>query len=104
MFLLTYISWCINRFFANPRVFKLIEIIRKEGGTVMHFPSSVEIIEVGPRDGLQNEKKFVATENKKTLIQQLVNSGIQRIETASFVHPKVVPQMADASEIVDLLQ
>jgi len=67
----------------------------------MHFPSSVEIIEVGPRDGLQNEKKFVTTEDKKTLIQRLANSGIQRIETASFVHPKVVPQMADASEIIN---
>ncbi|CAM5192766.1 Hydroxymethylglutaryl-CoA lyase OS=Ureibacillus acetophenoni OX=614649 GN=SAMN05877842_11357 PE=3 SV=1 [Ureibacillus acetophenoni] len=67
----------------------------------MHFPSSVEIIEVGPRDGLQNEKKFVATEDKKELIQRLANSGFQRIETASFVHPKIVPQMADASEIVD---
>nr|WP_106783371.1 hydroxymethylglutaryl-CoA lyase [Lysinibacillus timonensis] len=66
----------------------------------MHFPTSVEIIEVGPRDGLQNEKKFVVTEDKKALIEKLVNSGIQRIETASFVHPKVVPQMADASEIV----
>ncbi|HWL26350.1 MAG TPA: hydroxymethylglutaryl-CoA lyase [Ureibacillus sp.] len=66
----------------------------------MQFPTSVEIIEVGPRDGLQNEKKFVATEDKKVLIQKLVNSGIQRIETASFVHPKIVPQMADASEIV----
>ncbi|MFY3793038.1 hydroxymethylglutaryl-CoA lyase [Ureibacillus sp. MALMAid1270] len=67
----------------------------------MHFPSSVEIIEVGPRDGLQNEKKFVATEDKKVLIQRLAESGFQRIETASFVHPKIVPQMADASEIVD---
>lgn len=66
----------------------------------MHFPTSVEIIEVGPRDGLQNEKKFVATEDKKTLIQKLVDSGIHRIETASFVHPKIVPQMADALEIV----
>jgi hydroxymethylglutaryl-CoA lyase len=67
----------------------------------MHFPSSVEIIEVSPRDGLQNEKKFVATADKKALIQKLANTGIQRIETASFVHAKVVPQMADASEIVE---
>lgn len=65
----------------------------------MHFPSEVEIIEVGPRDGLQNEKKFVPTEQKKQLIKQLSEAGFQRIETASFVHPKVVPQMADATEI-----
>lgn len=66
----------------------------------MKFPGSVEIIEVGPRDGLQNENKFVAIADKKALIRRLANTGIQRIETASFVHPKVVPQMADASEIV----
>lgn len=68
---------------------------------MMHFPRRVEIIEVGPRDGLQNEKKYVATADKKALIQKLMNTGIQRIETASFVHPKVVPQMADAAEIVE---
>lgn len=66
----------------------------------MYFPKHVEIIEVGPRDGLQNEKIFVPTESKKKLIEKLVLAGFDRIETASFVHPKVVPQMADAAEIV----
>lgn len=65
----------------------------------MHFPKQVEIIEVGPRDGLQNEKQFVSTEQKKELIQKLHAAGFSRIETASFVHPKIVPQMADAQEI-----
>ena len=65
----------------------------------MHFPKAVEIIEVGPRDGLQNEKTFVPTEKKIELILQLHEAGFQRIETASFVHPKVVPQMKDAQEI-----
>lgn len=65
----------------------------------MYFPKYVEIIEVGPRDGLQNEKQFVSTEQKKQLIQKLVVAGIKRIETASFVHPKIVPQMADAQEV-----
>lgn len=65
----------------------------------MHFPEQVEIIEVGPRDGLQNESRFVPTEEKKQLIKQLYEAGFQRIETASFVHPKIVPQMADAQEI-----
>lgn len=65
----------------------------------MQFPREVEIIEVGPRDGLQNEAKFVPTAEKKRLIQQLQAAGFKRIETASFVHPKIVPQMADAKEI-----
>lgn len=65
----------------------------------MQFPREVEIIEVGPRDGLQNEAKFVATEDKKALIKQLAEAGFCRIETASFVHPKIVPQMADAKDI-----
>lgn len=65
----------------------------------MHFPKQVEIIEVGPRDGLQNEKKFVKTEQKKQLVEQLAQAGFSRIETASFVHPKVVPQMSDALEL-----
>lgn len=66
----------------------------------MIFPNDVELIEVGPRDGLQNEKKYVSVERKKELIRLLANTGVKRIETASFVHPKVVPQMADAKEIV----
>ncbi|MEG0261258.1 MAG: hydroxymethylglutaryl-CoA lyase [Lysinibacillus sp.] len=65
----------------------------------MYFPKQVEIIEVGPRDGLQNEKQFVPTEQKKVLIDKLIATGIKRIETASFVHPQKVPQMADAAEI-----
>ncbi|UOF89643.1 hydroxymethylglutaryl-CoA lyase [Fodinisporobacter ferrooxydans] len=65
----------------------------------MFFPKKVEIIEVGPRDGLQNEKIPVSTEQKKELIRQLVEVGFKRIETTSFVHPKWVPQMADAYEI-----
>lgn len=65
----------------------------------MFFPNRVEITEVGPRDGLQNESILVPTEEKKQLIYHLSQTGVKRIETASFVHPKVVPQMADAAEI-----
>lgn len=65
----------------------------------MFIPKSVEIIEVGPRDGLQNEPKPISTNEKKELIRQLSQSGFQRIETCSFVSPKWVPQMADAEEI-----
>ncbi|MER2129199.1 hydroxymethylglutaryl-CoA lyase [Solibacillus sp.] len=67
----------------------------------MQFPKQVEIIEVGPRDGLQNEKKFVETEQKKQLVERLAQAGFSRIETASFVHPKAVPQMKDALELAN---
>lgn len=65
----------------------------------MQFPDEIEVIEVGPRDGLQNEPQFVPTEQKKELIVKLQQAGFARIETVSFVHPKIVPQMADAKEI-----
>jgi hydroxymethylglutaryl-CoA lyase len=65
----------------------------------LYIPKEVEIIEVGPRDGLQNEPLAIPTEKKKELIEKLVNAGIKRMETTSFVHPKWVPQMADSEEI-----
>lgn len=61
---------------------------------------SVEIVEVGPRDGLQNEKTLVSTDDKVTFIRKAVEAGAKRIEIASFVHPKLVPQMADAEDVV----
>lgn len=60
---------------------------------------SVEIIEVSPRDGIQNEKKLLSTENKLALINRAVDAGVSRIEVTSFVSPKRVPQMADADEV-----
>ncbi|MCO5732422.1 hydroxymethylglutaryl-CoA lyase [Rhizobium sp. SSA_523] len=60
----------------------------------------VELYEVGPRDGLQNESRFVATEEKLALIRQLAACGFSRIEATSFVSPKWVPQMADAAEVM----
>ncbi|MEE3952379.1 hydroxymethylglutaryl-CoA lyase [Peribacillus frigoritolerans] len=65
----------------------------------MYFPKEVEIIEVGPRDGLQNEPIAIPTEKKKELISRLAKAGFSRMETTSFVHPKWVPQMADSEEI-----
>src|SRR5689334_14224638 len=59
----------------------------------------VEIIDVGPRDGLQNEPEIVPTGTKLELIQALVGSGLAQIQAASFVHPKLVPQMADAEAV-----
>lgn len=67
----------------------------------MNFPERIEIIEVGPRDGLQNEPEPVSTSNKKELIKKLADAGFSRIETTAFVSPKWVPQMADADEISD---
>ncbi len=64
------------------------------------LPNNATIIEVGPRDGLQNEAKLVKTENKLEFIAALQKAGIQEMELTSFVSPKWVPQMADAKEIV----
>ncbi len=61
----------------------------------------VEIVEVGARDGLQNEKTLVSTADKLTLIRKLIAAGSRRLEIASFVNPKRVPQMADAEAVVD---
>ncbi|MGQ4583305.1 hydroxymethylglutaryl-CoA lyase [Lysobacter sp. F60174L2] len=61
--------------------------------------SGVRIVEVGPRDGLQNEKALVATADKIELIDRLSATGLQSIEATSFVSPKWVPQLADAAEV-----
>jgi hydroxymethylglutaryl-CoA lyase len=68
-----------------------------------HLPESVEIIEVGPRDGLQNEPTVVDTATKVEFINLAVAAGLRRIEVASFVNPKRVPQMADAEEVLKAL-
>lgn len=60
----------------------------------------VQVVEVGPRDGLQNEPDPVATEHKLEFIRRLRQAGLQRIEVTSFVHPRWVPQLADAEEVV----
>ena len=63
----------------------------------------VEIIDVSPRDGLQNESTLLSTATKVELIKRLVDSGIARLETTSFVHPKLVPAMADAEAVMEAL-
>jgi len=62
--------------------------------------AAVEIVEVSPRDGIQNEPKLLSTDEKLTLIAKAVDAGIRRIEVTSFVNPKRVPQMADADDLV----
>lgn len=60
----------------------------------------VEIVEVAPRDGLQNESKCLSTADKVALIERATAAGLRRIEVASFVNPKRVPQMADAEDVL----
>ena len=63
------------------------------------LPKSVKIVEVGPRDGLQNEKSLLSLQAKLTLIDGLAKAGLKSIEVGSFVSPKWVPQMADSPEV-----
>jgi hydroxymethylglutaryl-CoA lyase len=65
----------------------------------MNFPKQVRVVEVGPRDGLQNEKQTIPTSVKIQLIEKLVDAGLTSIEAGSFVNPKWVPQMADSTEV-----
>lgn len=64
----------------------------------------IRIVEVGPRDGLQNEQQHIACNDKVALIEDLVNAGIQHIEVGSFVSPKWVPQMADSQQVMQALR
>lgn len=64
------------------------------------LPSHVKLVEVGPRDGLQNEKQAVPAAVKIELVQRLQAAGLKEIEVTSFVSPKWVPQMADAAEVM----
>ncbi|WP_112244755.1 hydroxymethylglutaryl-CoA lyase [Kribbella monticola] len=72
--------------------------VRAEG-----LPERVTIYEVGPRDGLQNESAIVDVAVKAEFIRRLVEAGLTTVETTSFVHPKWVPQLADAAELLDQL-
>jgi hydroxymethylglutaryl-CoA lyase len=73
--------------------------VRAEG-----LPDQVTIYEVGPRDGLQNESAIVDLAVKAEFINRLVDSGLTTVETTSFVHPKWVPQLADAAELLATLE
>ncbi|WP_133470652.1 hydroxymethylglutaryl-CoA lyase [Paraglaciecola marina] len=63
------------------------------------YPNYVKVVEVGPRDGLQNEKSIIPLQTKITLIEQLAAAGCKYIESGSFVSPKWVPQMADSDQV-----
>jgi hydroxymethylglutaryl-CoA lyase len=66
----------------------------------MVLPTRVRIVEVGPRDGLQNEKQTIPTDIKVELVDRLSNAGFSAIEVSSFVSPKWVPQMADGADVM----
>jgi hydroxymethylglutaryl-CoA lyase len=66
----------------------------------MKLPAKVKLVDVGPRDGLQNEKNMVPAEIKIGLVHRLQDAGLTEIEVTSFVSPKWVPQMADAAEVM----
>lgn len=69
--------------------------------TIAGFPSFVKIVEVGPRDGLQNEKAIVPAQTKIEFINKLSETGLSVIEVTSFVSPKWIPQMADHTEVMN---
>lgn len=63
------------------------------------YTESIEMVEVSPRDGLQNEKTLIETAHKIALIERAIAAGVRRVEVTSFVNPKAVPQMADAEAV-----
>ena len=67
------------------------------------YPDHVRIVDVSPRDGLQNESMTVPTAVKQTLIDDLIAAGVKKLEATSFVSPKWVPQMGDNSALLDAL-
>jgi hydroxymethylglutaryl-CoA lyase len=69
-------------------------------GALDALPASVKVREVGPRDGFQNEPERIATPDKIRLIDALARTGLRRIEVASFVRPDVIPQLADAADVL----
>lgn len=71
---------------------------------MLKLPEQITIVEVGPRDGLQNEAEVISTEDKVSMIDRLSKTGLKRIEITSFVHPKWVPQLADALEVASAIK
>ncbi|BES92389.1 3-hydroxymethyl-3-methylglutaryl-CoA lyase [Nesidiocoris tenuis] len=80
----------------------LYRLLKQESGP-RNWPNTVKVVEVGPRDGLQNEPTNVPTDVKVDLISRLVDAGIKEIETTSFVSAKWVPQMGDNREVMKTL-
>jgi hydroxymethylglutaryl-CoA lyase len=95
------------KFIATGAFLKLnndIETLSRRVLKTMELPDRVTLIEVGPRDGLQNEGNFIPAKHKIEFISLLKNAGFQEMELTSFVSPKWVPQMKDAAEIIENCQ
>jgi len=71
---------------------------------MMNLPDTVTVVEVGPRDGLQSLDRWITTEKKVSMIDLLSKAELPVIEVSSFVHPKVVPNLVDAEEVIDRIQ
>src|SRR5690554_7676842 len=67
------------------------------------FPKRVRLVEVGPRDGLQNQARRLSVTQKVELIERLARAGLDYVEAGSFVHPRWVPQMADSDQVLRTL-
>jgi hydroxymethylglutaryl-CoA lyase len=76
---------------------------RSEALEVPTVPLEATLVEVGLRDGIQREEKFIPTETKLRVVEKLVEAGLKEIQVTSFVNPKIVPQMADAEQLCALL-
>ena len=70
----------------------------------MNFPQKVTIVEVGPRDGFQNEGIFIPTDKKIDIVNALAKTGLKNIQVTSAVHPKAIPQLADAEEVMTKME
>ena len=70
----------------------------------MNLPKKVTIVEVGPRDGFQSEKQFIPTEKKVEIVNALARTGLMNIQVSSVVHPKAIPQLADAGEVMEKIE
>ena len=70
----------------------------------MNIPQKISVCEVGPRDGLQNEKTLLDVDKKVKFIENIQDAGIKIIEVGSFVSPKAVPQMADTEEVFNRIK
>lgn len=87
----------------NSSLFNLQQFYSPNTGADMGKLNLVEILDVSARDGLQNESRLFSTKEKVDLINQVIAAGVRRLEVASFVHPKRVPQMADAEAVIEAL-
>ena len=96
-----WFSTCLRflNFFTCARLYKLTVIIG-----IDLVGDKIEIVEVGPRDGLQSQSELIDTDVKLQLINRLIDAGVKRIEVASFVNPARVPQMADIDELIPKLK